>query len=290
MIWEIQLNRNRHYTQTSRGEAPDSRREIVGCRESRALDPGIPKRLAFLPVARDGMADYKIESGTTDPFMPRILAITLAVVVLALAAWAQDDTGVTFRTEATNAFVWGEENRSGAVSSTVQDPISGNAIHKLRHGGVEVSSRAGFEKVGNEALLSFTTTIVNTTKSEVLVRAGEVIVDGHAALPLSVVLRKKDVRKKDRKGVQELAGMHCFANGFLPNEEFFSSDGSGAGFAVGLNKALTVSLVTKDPRYSSVLCTMEGCYPKGSVRFSVVVNATVFVFIWPGRAMISCGS
>jgi hypothetical protein len=34
---------------------------------------------------------------------------------------------------------------------------------------------------------------------------------------------------------------------------------------------------------------MEGCYPKGSVRFSVVVNETVFVFIWPGRAMISCG-
>jgi hypothetical protein len=116
-----------------------------------------------------------------------------------------------------------------------------------------------------------------------------VSVDGHVALPLSVVLRKKDAAKKVRKQAWELVSMQCFANGFLPNEGFFSKDGPAEGFAVKPNQAVTVSLITKDPRQSSMLCTMEGCYPKGSVRFSVVVNETVFVFIWPGRAMISCG-
>ncbi len=220
--------------------------------------------------------------------MSRRFLIPFAILALTLAAFAQEDIQ-TFKVEATNAFVWGEESRSGAVSSSVQDPITGNPIHKLKHGGIEVSSRAGFERVGNEELLSFTTTVVNASQGEIVVKQGGVSVDGRVALPLSVVLRKKDAAKKVRKQAWELVRMQCFANGFLPNEEFFSKDGSAAGFAVRPNQAVTVSLITKDPRQSSMLCTMEGCYPKGSVRFSVVVNETVFVFIWPGRAMISCG-
>jgi hypothetical protein len=220
--------------------------------------------------------------------MPLRFLIPFSVLALTLGAFAQEDIQ-TFKVEATNAFVWGEESRSGAVSSSVQDPITGNPIHKLKHGGIEVSSRAGFERVGNEELLSFTTTVVNATKDEIVVRQGGVSVDGHVALPLSVVLRKKDAAKKVRKQAWELVSMQCFANGFLPNEEFFSADRSAAGFAVRPNQAMTVSFVTKDPRFSSVLCSVEGCYPKGSLRFSVVVNATVFVFVWPGRAMISCG-
>jgi hypothetical protein len=220
--------------------------------------------------------------------MPLRFLIPIAILGLTLAAFAQEDIQ-TFKVEATNAFVWGEEDRSGAVSSSVQDPITGNTIRKLKHGGIEVSSRAGFERVGNEELLSFTTTVVNATKDEIVARQGGVSVDGHVAQPLSVVLRKKDAAKKVRKQAWELVSMQCFANGFLPNEGFFSKDGPAEGFAVKPNQAVTVSLITKDPRQSSMLCTMEGCYPKGSVRFSVVVNETVFVFIWPGRAMISCG-
>jgi hypothetical protein len=221
--------------------------------------------------------------------MPRRFSIPFAILALTITTFAQQDIQ-TFKAEATNAFVWGEENRSAAVSSSVQDPITGNTIRKLKHAGIEVSSRAGFEKVGNEELLSFTTTVVNATKDEIVVRQGGLSVDGHVALPLSVVLKKKDVAKKERKQAWELVSMRCFANGFLPNEEFFSANGSATGFTVTPNETVTVAFVTKDPRFSSIACSVEGCYPKGSMRFAVVVNATVFVFVWPGRAMVACGS
>jgi len=68
-----------------------------------------------------------------------------------------------------------------------------------------------------------------------------------------------------------------------------SPDASSKVFTVTQKKALTVSFVAKDPRYYSVLCSAEGCFPKGTIRFSVTVNSTDFVFIWPGRAMVYCG-
>jgi hypothetical protein len=138
-------------------------------------------------------------------------------------------------------------------------------------------------------LVSFATTIVNTTHSAVSVRLGGASVAGHLVLPLSVVLTKKGLNKRERKKVWELASMHCFSSGFLPKEEFFSPIASSTAFTVTPNHALTVSFVTLDPRYSSVLCSVEGCYPKGTMRFSVTVNATDFVFIWPGRNMFYCG-
>ena len=223
--------------------------------------------------------------------MRRILTITLAVLALPLITFAQDDLPI-FRTEATSAFVWGEDNRAGAVSSSIRDPLTGNVIHKLNHAGIEVSSRAGFERVGSGSageLLSFMTTIVNTTESEVSVRQGGASVDGHVALPLSIVRTKKGLNKRERKQVWDLASMHCFSSGFLPDEEFFSPMASSTVFTVPRNKALTISFVTKDPRYSSVLCSVEGCYPKGTIRFSVTVNTTDFVFIWPGRTLVYCG-
>ena len=197
-----------------------------------------------------------------------------------------------FKTETASAFVWGEDNFQGAVSSSVRDPLTGNAIHKLKHGGVEVSSRAGFERVdaGKAGeLLSFTTTIVNNTESELLVGQGGASVDGRVALPLSLVLTTKGLRKKQRNQVWELTDMNCFSSGFLPNEAFLSPNPSSKSFKVSPKRALTVSFVIKDPRYYSVLCTVEGCYPKGTIRFFVTVNTTDFVFIWPGRAMVYCG-
>jgi hypothetical protein len=150
--------------------------------------------------------------------MPRRFSIPFAILALTITTFAQEDIQ-TFKAEATNAFVWGEENRSAAVSSSVQDPITGNSIRKLKHAGIEVSSRAGFEKVGNEELLSFTTTVVNATKGEIVVRQGGLSVEGHVALPLSVVLKKKDVAKKERKLAWELVNAAC--KRLLPNEEFF---------------------------------------------------------------------
>jgi hypothetical protein len=223
--------------------------------------------------------------------MRRTLAVTLAVLGFTLITFAQNDPPI-FRAEAASAFVWGEDNPSGAVSSIIQDPVTGNAIHKLSHGGIEVSSRAGFESIGlGEAgeLLSFTTTIVNNTESELSVRQGGASVDGHMALPLSVVPANNALGKRGRKQVLELARMYCFSSGYLPNGEFFSPNSASKAFTVTPKAALMVSFVTKDPRYYSVLCSVEGCYPKGTIRFSVTINTTDFVFIWPGRAVVYCG-
>ena len=164
----------------------------------------------------------------------------------------------------------------------------------MRHAGhvVRFGMEQRFERVGSGAageLLNFTTTIVNTTESEVIVRQGHASVDGHVALPLPVVMTKKGLNKRERKEVWELASMYCFSSGFLPNQEFFSPIASSTVFTVPRNKALTISFVTKDPRYSSVLCSVGGCYPKGTIRFSVTVNTTDFVFTWPGHSMVDCG-
>jgi hypothetical protein len=219
------------------------------------------------------------------------LPVPLAVLGFALITFAQNDLP-TFRMEAASAFVWGEDNTSDAVSSIIRDPVTGNAIHKLSHAGVEVSSRAGFESIGSgEAgeLLSFTTTIVNNTESELSVRLGGASVDGHMALPLSVVPASNGLGKRGRKQVLELARMHCFSSGFLPNGDFFSPNAPSKVFTVTPKTASMVSFVTKDPRYYSVLCSVEGCHPKGTIRFSVTINTTDFVFIWPGRAVVYCG-
>src|ERR1700746_1886037 len=122
----------------------------------------------------------------------RTLEALLVVLALTPLTLAQNEIP-RFKTEATNALVWGEDNRPGAVSSSVRDPVTGHVIHKLNHAGVEVSSRAGFERVNSGEpveLLSFATTIVNTTESEVSVRLGGASIEGHLVLPLSVVLTK----------------------------------------------------------------------------------------------------
>jgi hypothetical protein len=222
--------------------------------------------------------------------MRRTLAVTL-FLAFPLLTFAQNDLP-TFTAEAASALVWGEDHRSGAVSSSIQDPVTGNAIHKLSYAGIEVSSRTGYERIGlGEVgeLLNFTTTIVNNTESELSVRQGGASVDGHVALPLSVVPTNKGLSKRERKQVWELARMRCFSSGFLPNQNFFSADASSKIFTVNPKTALTVSFVTKDPRNYSMRCSVEGCFPTGTIRFSVTVNTTDFVFVWPGRAAVYCG-
>jgi hypothetical protein len=217
-------------------------------------------------------------------------AIAIALLSLTGLPRAQDDVP-TFKSEVAGAFVWGEDV-PGAVSSNVRDPVTGTEVHTLNHGGIYVSSRAGFETVrsGQDVkLLSFTTTIVNNTESQLYVRQGGTSVDGHLVLPLAVVPSKKGLGKKQRSQVWELATMNCFSTGFLPNEVFLSPTSSSTTFTVNPKKSLTVSFITKDPRYSSGLCSVVGCYPKETLRFSVAVNATDFVFVWPGKAMANCG-
>lgn len=223
--------------------------------------------------------------------MGRTFAAVLGVLALALLTRAQDSVPI-FKTEAAGAFVWGEDNLPGAVSSSVRDPLTGNIIHKLNHEGVEVISRAGFERISSEQageLLSFTVTVVNNTLFALSVGQGGASIDGRVVLLLPVVATKKELSKRQRNQVWDLASMNCFSGGFLPHEAFLSPKASAKLFTVNPKRALTVSFVIKDPRYSPVLCSVEGCYPKGTVRFSVTINTTDFVFSWSGRDMVNCG-
>jgi hypothetical protein len=222
--------------------------------------------------------------------MGRTAAVALAVLAGIVFSFAQNELP-TFRAQAASAFVWGEDNNLGASSSSILDPVTGNTIYRLSHAGIEVNSRMGFERIGTgEAgeLLNFTTTIVNNTESILSVRQGGASVAGHVATPLSVVPTNKGLSKRKRKEVWELAKMYCFSGGFLSRQNFFSNSSSRV-FSVAPRSALTVSLITKDPRNYSMRCSMEGCYPTGTMRFAVTVNTIDFVFVWPGRSAVDCG-
>jgi hypothetical protein len=223
--------------------------------------------------------------------MRRTGAVTFAVVVFTLLTFAQDETA-TVRVEVASALVWGEDSPMGAVSSSILDPLTGNAIHKLSYAGVEVGSRSGFENIRPGAvgeLLNFTTTIANNTASDLQVRQAGASVDGRVALPLSVVLTTKGLNKRQREQVWEVRKMNCFLGGFLSHENFFSSDASAKVFKVAPKTALTVSFVTKDPRNYPFRCSRDGCYPTGTMRFHITVNTRDYVFVWPGHSAVNCG-
>jgi hypothetical protein len=223
--------------------------------------------------------------------MRRSPAVAVAVLAFIALSFAQDEVP-RFRTQAASALVWGDENSFGAVSSSVLDPVTGNTFHMLSHGGIDVSSRLGFERISmSEAgeLLNFTTTIVNNTRSDLSVRYGGSSIDGRATTPLAVVLTSKGLPKRKRKEVLEVTKMHCFSSGFLSRQNFFSTNPVPQTFTVAPRSALTVSVVTKDPRNYSMRCSIEGCYPTGTMRFAVTVNTADFVFVWPGRSAVYCG-
>lgn len=218
------------------------------------------------------------------------VAISLAACAFSIPGLAQDEVP-TFRSEAVSAFVWGEDNPGGALSSRTVDPVTGNELYRLNSAGVEVISRTGYETLGSGkagALLNVTTTIVNNTPASVSVRMGGASVDGYTVKALSIVSATKGLSKSRRKQVWELQKMACFTNGFL-SKDLFSPDPAAEGFQVAPGNALTVSFVTKDPRHYSLRCSTDGCFPTGTMRFSVTVNTTDFIFVWPGRSAVYCG-
>jgi hypothetical protein len=216
------------------------------------------------------------------------LPVIVTIISLSLLTRAQDEVPV-FKTQAASAFVWGQNNIPGAVSTSIQDPLTGNAIRSISHDGITVSSRAGFERSGlgrAGELLVFTTTIVNRTDSKLSVRQGRAIVDGRNLFPLPAVT-SKSLAKGEHDQVHELASMSCFSNDPRPDEIVLASETSSM-FTVIPGKELTISLIAKDPRYYSILCSVEGCFPKGAIRFDVTVNSMDFVFLWEGGEMSYC--
>jgi hypothetical protein len=226
--------------------------------------------------------------------MKEVCLIGSTVFSLTSCLFAQSNPP-TLKTEVESAFVWGADSPTGAVSSAIQDPLTGN-VRKLSYGGVEVSSRMGFERVGADEVgtfLNYTTTIINSTDSKVSVRYGGISVDGHLAEPLWVLPPGKKLSKRDRKSKQDVADlskMHCFTSGFLSSANVLSANSSSQPVTVAPGTALTVASVIRDPRsYHAMLCSVEGCYPTGTIRYYLTVNSQDYVFVWPGRSAVYCG-
>jgi len=218
------------------------------------------------------------------------LILSLAVAsLLTLNIAAQDDVP-TFKSETRNAIVWDEGSPESGISSKLWDPSTGNEIHKLSYGGIVVSSRLGYERINPQSaikLLHYVTTIANNTDSDVSVRYGGASVDGRVALPLEPTPRGVRLSKTEFSDASETGKSYCFQTGFVPREFFFSP--STQNFRVRPRTAVTISFVTKDPRTSNVLCSMDGCRVKGSARYYVTVDHRDFVFVWPGRSIVYCG-
>jgi len=220
----------------------------------------------------------------------------LAVLAFAFGVFGQGGVP-TIKTEALSAFVWGEDSPSGAVSSTFQDPLTGNAIHALSYAGIEVTSRIGFERIGTDEVgtfLNYATTIVNTTDSALSVRFGGISVDGHAASPLWVVPPGAKLSKQERKSKPdsvELGKIHCFTSGFLSSANFFSANARSQVLTVAPKTGLTVSSIIRDPRsYQPLRCSLEGCFPIGTIRYYLQIDDKDYVFVWPGRSAVYCGT
>ena len=217
--------------------------------------------------------------------------VVLALFVFALSTYAQDDVPA-FKVEARSALVWDKDIPESAASSTVVDPLTGNEIHKLSSGEIEVSSRIGFERIRSGEtgkLLNYTTTIANNTDSDISVQYGGASVDGRVAMPLWVAVTNEGLNKRDRKNVWDLSKMHCFKTGFASSENVFSAHTPSKTFTVRAQSAMTISSVSKDPRSSSVQCSLDGCHIIGTIRYYVTVNRRDYVFVWPGRSVVYCG-
>ncbi|HSZ00845.1 MAG TPA: hypothetical protein VK788_15205 [Terriglobales bacterium] len=227
--------------------------------------------------------------------MKRACIFVLAVFAFAAYVFAQDSAPI-IKSDVLSAFVWGDDSPSGAISTTIQDPLTGNTLHALSYNGIEVSSRMGFERVGADEVgifLNYTATIVNGTDSTLSVRYGGISVDGRAASPFWIVPLDKKLSKKERKSkpdAVEFEKIHCIMSGFLSRDNFFSGNASSQVFTIAPGSALTVSSVIRDPRnYHSVLCSVEGCYPTGTMRYYLNVRNQDYVFVWPGRSAVYCG-
>ena len=228
--------------------------------------------------------------------MNRSMAGRGGIFLLAVFAFTSSVSGQEIKAEVVSAFVWGEDSPFGAISSIIQDPLTGYAIHKLSHGPIEVSSRIGFEGVRADEVgtyVNYTATIVNGSDATLPVRYGGISIDGRAVSLPWVILPGKKLDKRERRNktnVVEPDKMQCFASGFLSHDHLFSADGLSQTLNVYPKTALTVSSVVRDPRSYPLRCSVEGCHPVGTIRYYLTVNSQDYVFVWPGRSAIRCGN
>lgn len=215
--------------------------------------------------------------------------------VLLAVLFASCVFGQGIKVEVVSTFVWGEDSPSGAISSTIQDPLTGYAIHKLMYGPIEVSSQIGFERVSADeagTYLNYRTTIVNGSDSMLSVRYGGISIDGRRAFTPWVVLPGNKLNKRERRNktnVVEAEKLQCFTSGFLSHEHLFTADSASETLNVSPKTARTVSSVVRDPRNYPLRCSVEGCHPIGTIRYYLTVDSQDYVFVWSGQSAIHCG-
>src|SRR2546429_5884384 len=140
------------------------------------------------------------------------------------------------------------------MSSTIEDPLTGHSIHKLRYGPIEMSSRIGFERVSAYEVgtyLNYTTTIVNGSDSTLSVRYGGISIDGRAVSLPSVILHGKKLNKRERKNTTnavEPEKMQCFTGGFFFPYHFFFADGAPPTLYLSPQNPPHVSSFVRGPR------------------------------------------
>lgn len=216
-------------------------------------------------------------------------------VLLVAFCLASRAPGQEIKAEVVSAFVWGQDSPSGAISSTIRDPLTGHAIRKLTYGGIEVSSRIGFERVSPDEVgtyVNYTTTIVNGSDATLTVRYGGISIDGRVVSLPGVILPGEKLNKHERENKANMVmpqKMECLSSGFLSHEHLFSADGRSQTLSVPPKTALTVSSVVRDPRSYPLLCSVDGCHPTGTIRYYLTLNSQDYVFVWPGQSAIYCG-
>ncbi len=223
--------------------------------------------------------------------MKKLLVPLVVLSIYCARTFAQSE--LTFKTETRSTFVWGHDAPGGAVSSIIQDPLTDTPILKLTYAGIQLSSRMGFERVSPaEAghFLGSTTTVVNNTSSSLSVRYGGISLEGHFAGPLSVASAVTQSSKREKRMDRlSLDKLHCFTSGYLSADNLFSANSSFEQFTVYPGTATTISFVIRDPRSYGVRCSIQGCYPTGTIRYFLTVNSHDYVFVWPGQSVLNCG-
>lgn len=225
--------------------------------------------------------------------MKNLAAWALFALTFSLRLFPQAEVP-TFKANVRNTFIWGEDAPGGAISSLIRDPLTGADTLKLKNNNVEVISQMGFEKLHPEDVaefIAFSTTITNNTERDLTVEQGGVTVDGQLVSRLSQDSSNEGAKKKRSREATlvNILNLHCFNSGYLSAEKTPPLPQSSSAMIVGPQTSSTLSGIIRDPRHYPLLCSPGGCFPKGTIRYSVRVGGHEYIFAWNGRSVPNCG-
>ncbi len=209
----------------------------------------------------------------------------ILIATMSLPSFAQSET-TTLRSITLSAVVW-DENLPTPASSEIIDPVTGASVRSLTHDGIEVHSQAAFRlfRSGRAGeLLTFLVTVVNNTDSDAVLTQAGLVIDG--SLSLELLPETSGTRSDDRPKVE---GSLCMEPNVLSGDTPLRPLTRMKPSNIAPRMASTFRFVAKDPRNYSLLCSPEGCYPKGVMRFYATLNSTDYVFVWKGQALVNCG-